>query len=134
ARQRVKLRLPPGLRGLPLRLQPLLLLQPVQRGIERTLVHLNHGLRNLLQPLRDAVAVRRFQRENLQDQHVERTLRDRKTGWGHTRLDDRSKIKVSSPRHKMWFVLRSEAAFSVAPIYRRREVRYRFRAFADFSR
>src|SRR5262245_54594322 len=51
--------------------------------IQRALID-SHGLsRNLPQPLRDAVAMRRLQRQNLKNQHVERALRDWKSRWRH---------------------------------------------------
>ena len=50
-----------------------------QRGYEATIrragVHLQDVTRDLLQPLRDGVAVRRPQRDDLQDQDVERALK-----------------------------------------------------------
>jgi hypothetical protein len=66
---------------------------------------LHDGSRNLLQSLRDTVAVRRFEGENLENQHVERALRDGKSGGRHGypkllpfRIEqDRSKVKVSWP-------------------------------------
>src|SRR6266498_364466 len=82
-RQGVELGLTPCFRLLPLGLQPSLLFQSVEGGIKRTLIDLNDGFRNLLEPLRDAVAVRRLQGKDLENQHVERALRDRKTGRWH---------------------------------------------------
>ena len=46
----------------------------MKRGIERALLHLQDVLRDLLQALRDGVAVERPERRHLQDQHVERAL------------------------------------------------------------
>ena len=62
SRQGIELRLAPGFRLLPFAAKPSLLLQSVQRRIERALVHLNHGPRDLFQPLGNAIAVRRLQR------------------------------------------------------------------------
>ena len=83
AGQRVELRLAAGFRLFPFGLQPPLLFQPVERRIERSLVDLDHRAGDLLQPLRDAVAVRGLEREDLQNQHVERALGDGKTGRRH---------------------------------------------------
>ena len=54
--------------------------QPVERWIERALIQMDNGFRNLFQPLSDPIPVRRLQREDLENQHVERALRDRKPG------------------------------------------------------
>ena len=54
--------------------QPAALLEPVQRGIERALLHLQDLARHLLQALGDRVAVNRPEGDDLQDQHVERAL------------------------------------------------------------
>ena len=64
ARRRVavELGLPAGLRPFPLGAQPASLLQAVKGGIERALVDLDDRARDLLQPLRDPVPVRGFER------------------------------------------------------------------------
>ena len=46
----------------------------MKRGIERALLHLEHGAGHLLEPLRDGVPVDRAERDDLQDEHVERAL------------------------------------------------------------
>src|SRR5262245_40911497 len=83
SRQRIKLGLAARLRLTPLRFQPTFLFEAVKGRIQRALIDL-HGLsRNLPQPLRDGVAMRRLQRQNLKNQHVERALRDWKSRWRH---------------------------------------------------
>src|SRR5262249_23273120 len=86
-RQRVELSLPAGLRFLPLGAQPAFLLQAVKGGIERALVDLDHRARDLLQPLRDPVPVGGLERQELEDQHVQSGLVDRKTLRGHQYLN-----------------------------------------------
>src|SRR5215510_11555931 len=83
SRQRIKLGLATRFQLTPLRFQPTFLLQAMKSRIQRALID-SHGLsRNLPQPLRDAVAMRRLQRQNLKNQHVERALRDWKSRWRH---------------------------------------------------
>jgi hypothetical protein len=48
-----------------------LLLEPLQRGIQRAERDLEDSLRNLLDALRDPVAVERLERERLQDQQLQ---------------------------------------------------------------
>jgi Penicillinase repressor len=55
----------------------------MERGIERALLHLHDIARNLLEPLRDGVPVDGPQGDNLQDEHVERPLRQISLGMGH---------------------------------------------------
>src|SRR5215469_14584903 len=74
----------------------------MEGGIEGALVHLNDGSRDLLQPLSDSVAVRRFEGKDLENHHIERALRDGETSRRHRYLNllpfrvahDRSKVKV----------------------------------------
>jgi hypothetical protein len=73
-RQPVELRLAATLGHLPFGREDLAILQPVQRRIERPLRHLDDIARDLLEPLRDRVAVQRTQREDFQNQEVERAL------------------------------------------------------------
>src|SRR5262245_52101922 len=79
ARQRIELRPAVVLRRPPLRFDPPLLLQLVQRGIERAVAHLQHIVRDLLQPLADRPAVQRFERQDLEDQQVQGPLNQ--VGW-----------------------------------------------------
>jgi hypothetical protein len=46
----------------------------MQSGIKGTLLDLEHGAGHLLEALRDGVAMDRAERDNLQDEHVERAL------------------------------------------------------------
>jgi hypothetical protein len=73
-RQAVVLRLPVVVGGVPLGVDPPLLLEAVQRRVERPLVHAQHITRDLLDALRDAPPMHRLERERLQDQHVQRAL------------------------------------------------------------
>src|SRR4029079_14282529 len=59
----------------PFRLDQPLLLQPVQRRIERSLVHLQHVLRELLDPLGDSPSMHRVTGERAQDQEIQRALK-----------------------------------------------------------
>ena len=75
-RQRVELRLSPGFAVFPLRIEPAAIFQPVQCGVERTLMDLEKILGDLLEALRDAVAVPRAERKNLQDEEVQSPLEE----------------------------------------------------------
>src|SRR5262249_8923282 len=79
ARQRIHLRGASELGVLPLRRDPSLILETVQRGIERSLAHREHVVREQLDALRDRPSVQRLTRERLQDQEIERALQ--KVGW-----------------------------------------------------
>src|ERR1019366_9297589 len=70
-REAVELRLAPGLGLAPLGPQPAAFFEAMQRWIQRALLHLQHVLRDLLQPLSDGVAVDRPQRGDLEDQQIE---------------------------------------------------------------
>src|SRR4029079_4541986 len=74
ARQRVELGSPVVLTRAPLRRDPTLLLQLVERRVERTVAHLQHVRRQLLEPLADRPAVHRFERQHLEDEKVQRAL------------------------------------------------------------
>src|SRR5262249_25939868 len=74
ARQRVELRTAAILRRAPFRLNPSLVLHPVQRGIKRPLLHLQCFARDLLDALRDGPAMQRLEREYAENQQVERAL------------------------------------------------------------
>ena len=52
----------------------------MKRGIERTLGNLDDVARYLLKSLRDAVAVNGAKRDDLQDQQIERSLRQIRPG------------------------------------------------------
>jgi hypothetical protein len=52
-----------------------LFLRTVERRIERSLVDVEHCLRDPLNPLRDPPAVHRLDLQRLQNQHVERALK-----------------------------------------------------------
>ena len=83
SRQRIELCFATGFRFTPLRFQPAFLFKPVQRRVEGSLVDLHSLARHLLKPLREAVAMSRFQRQNLKNQHVKRALRNGKAGGRH---------------------------------------------------
>ena len=80
--ERIELGLAARFRLAPLRFQPAFLFEAVQRRIQRALVDLHDLAGDLLEPSRDGVAMRGLERQDLQDQHVERALRNRKSrGW-----------------------------------------------------
>ena len=64
---------------------PALLFQAMQCGIKRSLLHLQHVVRYLLNPLSDGPAMNRPEREGFQDQQVQRSLdqigRPGQDGW-----------------------------------------------------
>ena len=74
AGQLVELRLAVVLRGSPLGLDQALLLQPVERRVERALLDFQYVVGELVQAHGDAVAVVRPGAEALQDEQVERAL------------------------------------------------------------
>ena len=96
----------------------------MEGGIKRALIDLNDRSRNLLQSLCDAVTVRRFERKNLENEHIERALRDGKSGRWHVYLnllpfsirENRSKVKASQGVYTagIMFVLRSFAGGPLA--------------------
>src|SRR5262245_10756934 len=65
---------PVVLRRFPLGGDPALVLELVERRIERPFAHLENFPRNLAEPDADSPAVQRLERENLQDQEVECAL------------------------------------------------------------
>src|ERR1700755_3531303 len=71
ARQRVELRVAARLVRLPLGGDPDLLLDAVERRVERAPLDVEHLARHLPYALYDAVAVERPERERLEYQHVE---------------------------------------------------------------
>src|SRR4249920_2838863 len=75
ARQRIELGFPVVLRGAPLGLDRALALEAMQRRIERSLLHAQRILRDLLDAIGDGPAVLRLERERLEDQEIERSLR-----------------------------------------------------------
>src|SRR6185437_8004412 len=60
----------------PFALDPALLLEPLQRRIERTLIDVEHAARHLLNARADPPAVHRLEGERLQDEEVERAPKD----------------------------------------------------------
>src|SRR2546425_2779748 len=81
-RQGIELGFTAGFRRAPFRLQPASLFEAVQGGVERSLVHLYGFPGDLLDSLRNRIPMSGLEREDLQNQHVERALRDRKAaGW-----------------------------------------------------
>ena len=73
-RQRVVLGPAAGGGLAPLRDNPALVLEPMERWIECAGAHLEHIARDLLDAKRDAPAMHRLERECLQDQQIERAL------------------------------------------------------------
>src|ERR1051326_4308040 len=74
ARQLVKLRFTTSLVYVPTRRHPTFLLNPVERGIQRSLLHIQHFVGKLANALNDPVPMQLPERERLQYQHIERPL------------------------------------------------------------
>src|SRR5690606_31860740 len=74
ARQRVELGPPVVLRGAPFGRNPAVVLELVQRGIERSVAYLQHLVGDLPQALANCPAMERFEGEDLQQQQVEGAL------------------------------------------------------------
>ena len=70
--QRIEPRITPRVGRRPFGAQPIPFLETVQRRIEGALLHLQDVLGDLLDPLRDGVAVDRAERNDLEDQDIER--------------------------------------------------------------
>ena len=77
ARQRVELRLAAGIVMTGLRLQPALLLEAMERRVERALRDLQHLAAHLLDALGDRPAVLGLERDGLENQQIERALNSR---------------------------------------------------------
>src|SRR5215471_14159940 len=75
-RERIEARVAAGVGRRPRRAKPAALLETMQRRVERSLLYLHDVAGHLLQPPRDGVAVDRTERDDFQDQHVERALQD----------------------------------------------------------
>ena len=89
SRQRVDLRFTAGVGGGPRGLQPALLLQPVQRRVQRALRDLQHVAADLANALRDAPAVHRLERERLEDEQIQRALNEiGRSAHGDTQVTD----------------------------------------------
>src|SRR4029453_7357800 len=76
AREAVELGFAAAFGGLPFGLQPAAVLQAVQRRIERALSDLERVLRDLLEALDEGVSVDGFEGGDLQNEHVERALKE----------------------------------------------------------
>src|ERR1051326_8860130 len=74
ARQRVELSLTPAIGLGPVSLDPTLLLQPVQRRVEGTLLFLQFFFRDLLNTLGDGPAVLGLERKGLENQKIQSAL------------------------------------------------------------
>ena len=68
----------------PLSLNPILLLEAVERRIERSLIDLKHILRNMLDTLRDTPAVHRTESQGLQNQEIQGPLQQITLGFLHS--------------------------------------------------
>src|SRR6185436_5036017 len=82
----------------PARADPSLLLDPVQRRIERSLLDPQRVAGCLLDAQADAVAVQRPAFEHTQDQHVERALQHVLPGSGHGTSVSRDEELAPRPR------------------------------------
>src|SRR5205807_863104 len=83
------IQLPASCRGKSIKLRPPIVLgeavierdptafdQPVQRGVERSLLHLQHVVRGLLDRLRDRVSMRWTKEQGAKNQQIERALEE----------------------------------------------------------
>src|SRR6185437_5447915 len=85
ARETIELGLASSLSLLPVCGEKAAIFEAMQRGIKRALRHLNDIARYLLQPLRDGIAMNRTQRNNFQNEQVQRALgKIRLGGHEHT--------------------------------------------------
>src|SRR4030095_8664413 len=82
-RQGIELGFTAGFRRAPFRPQPASLFEAVQCGGERALVHLDGFPGDVLDSLRERIPMSGLEREDLQNQHVEGALRDRKATRRH---------------------------------------------------
>src|SRR4029077_20624000 len=76
ARDRVELRVAPQVRRLPFRANPSLLLEAMERRIERALADRQRVVRQQLNALGEAPAVNRLARDGLEDQQIKRALEE----------------------------------------------------------
>ena len=74
--QPVELRAPVVVRVAPRRLDPALLLEPVERRVEGPLIDLEDILRHLLQALGDAPSMHVARRQRAENEEVERALEE----------------------------------------------------------
>src|SRR5262249_23500659 len=72
--QAIKLGLTPGLGSLPVRSQESSVFEPAPGRIKRALRNLDHTARDLIEALRYRIPVDRTERDNFQDQQVQRSL------------------------------------------------------------
>src|SRR5206468_3371997 len=82
AAERVDLRATPRVALGPARLDPSLLLEPMQRRIQRSLLHLQHLARHLLDTLGYRPPVRGLERQCLENQKIQGSL-DEVGGFTH---------------------------------------------------
>src|SRR5215471_14604705 len=87
-RQRVELRVAPEIGRFPLGANPALLLQPVERRVQRPLPHRQGVAGQDLNALRDSPPVQRLARDGLEDQEIERAL-EQVGRFRHRYLDGR---------------------------------------------
>src|SRR5687767_9903874 len=76
ARESIVARAPVVRRFAPLALDQPAVLQPLQRRVERALIHLELAPRDLLDPLADAPAVQGRERQRLQDEKIDGAAKD----------------------------------------------------------
>src|ERR1700693_717708 len=82
--ERVEPRLATGVGRGPLGTKPTAFFETMQGGIQRALLNLEHGAGHLLQAPHDGVPMNRAERDDLQNQHIERPLQQvgaRATVW-----------------------------------------------------
>ena len=74
AREFVKLRFTASLVHVPTRRDPTFLLDAIERGIQRSLLHMQHFVGELPNALNNSIPVQLSERERLEYEHIERPL------------------------------------------------------------
>src|SRR5688572_15643705 len=81
----VELGAAPELGDAPLGLHEAIVLEPVERGVERSLIHAERVARDLLDAVRHGPSVHRLARERAEDEEIERALEELVGGQRHGR-------------------------------------------------
>src|SRR6266576_5463553 len=113
--QRIVFRPPAILGRFPLRRDPTLLFQLVQSRVKRSVAHLQHIARHLLQPLAHREAVHRFKRQNFQQQHVQRALHEiRRFAYSMSSVTEASTSALGKQGEMLFFLVFQGAKLAVS--------------------
>src|SRR5262249_37328947 len=109
---------------LPFRREQTPVFQPMQRGIEGALRDLQRVAGNLLESLGDAITVNRTERDNLEDQKIQRALRQ--IGLGRHALKPRTSTYNSAggPRSSQPGIGLGSHGDTSSPVTRRKAKRF----------